>query len=199
MTQQQREFEIVSLWDLIRDVPDFPKPGIIFKDITPLLADPAGLSLAVEYLTQPFRAASIDVVVGAESRGFIFGTAVAVDGPLLAVGAPTTGIVWIYRQTGGVWNLEQKVRGSGGCGAAVALDGHTLAVGCPDAAQADPEDYTGRTRRVYQELRDRKVALFIDKLPQGVWELRYEMRAEVPGEFHALPALPPATDSVAPK
>lgn len=50
-------------------------------------------------------------------------------------------------------------------------------------------DYTGRTRWVYQELRDRKVALFIDKLKQGVWELRYELRAEVPGAFHALPVL----------
>ena len=68
---------IVKLWDLIRDVPDFPEPGIVFKDITPLLADPAGLSLAVEYLTQPFRNVSVDAVVGAESRGFIFGTAVA--------------------------------------------------------------------------------------------------------------------------
>jgi uncharacterized protein YfaS (alpha-2-macroglobulin family) len=51
------------------------------------------------------------------------------------------------------------------------------------------EDYTGRTRWVYQELRDRKVALFIDKLPEGVWEIRYDLRAEVPGEFHALPVL----------
>ncbi|KAF0247440.1 MAG: Large extracellular alpha-helical protein, partial [bacterium] len=40
-----------------------------------------------------------------------------------------------------------------------------------------------------QELRDRKVALFIDKLPEGVWEIRYEFRAETPGEFHALPVL----------
>ncbi|HYE65396.1 MAG TPA: alpha-2-macroglobulin family protein, partial [Pyrinomonadaceae bacterium] len=47
--------------------------------------------------------------------------------------------------------------------------------------------YTGRTRWVYQELRDRKVALFIDKLPEGVWEIRYELRAEAPGKFHALP------------
>ncbi|MBI4854816.1 MAG: alpha-2-macroglobulin [Acidobacteria bacterium] len=51
------------------------------------------------------------------------------------------------------------------------------------------EDYTGRSRWVYQELRDRKVALFIDKLPEGVWEIRYEFRAETPGEFHALPVL----------
>jgi adenine phosphoribosyltransferase len=68
---------IADLYRLIRDVPDFPKPGIIFKDITPLLADPAGLSLAVEYLAQPFRGKGITKVVGAESRGFIFGTALA--------------------------------------------------------------------------------------------------------------------------
>ena len=51
------------------------------------------------------------------------------------------------------------------------------------------DDYTGRQRWVYQELRDRKVAMFIDKLPEGVWEIRYELRAEVPGQFHALPVL----------
>jgi uncharacterized protein YfaS (alpha-2-macroglobulin family) len=50
-------------------------------------------------------------------------------------------------------------------------------------------DYTGRSRWVYQEFRDRKVALFIDKLPQGVWQIRYTLRAEVPGRFHALPVL----------
>ena len=66
-----------SLHALIREVPDFPKPGILFRDITPLLRDPAGLSLATEVLAQPFRGTQVDVVVGAESRGFIFGTAVA--------------------------------------------------------------------------------------------------------------------------
>jgi hypothetical protein len=55
--------------------------------------------------------------------------------------------------------------------------------------QTSDIDYTGRTRWVYQELRDRKVALFIDKLPEGVWEIRYDMRAEVPGRFHALPLM----------
>jgi uncharacterized protein YfaS (alpha-2-macroglobulin family) len=49
--------------------------------------------------------------------------------------------------------------------------------------------FTGRTRWVYQELRDRKVALFIDRLPEGIWQLSYEMRAEAPGAFHALPVL----------
>jgi uncharacterized protein YfaS (alpha-2-macroglobulin family) len=51
------------------------------------------------------------------------------------------------------------------------------------------EGYTGRTRNLYQELRDRHVAVFADKLPQGTWEMRYELRAETPGTFHALPVL----------
>lgn len=71
---------IASAEDLkkrIRDVPDFPKKGIVFKDITPLLADPTALSMAVEFLTQPYRNAGIELVIGAESRGFIFATAVA--------------------------------------------------------------------------------------------------------------------------
>jgi hypothetical protein len=55
--------------------------------------------------------------------------------------------------------------------------------------QSDDIDYTGRSRWIYQELRDRKVALFIDKLPEGVWEIRYDLRAEVPGKFHALPVV----------
>jgi adenine phosphoribosyltransferase len=62
---------------LIRDIQDFPKPGILFRDITPLLADASGLALSVELLANPFRGKNIDLVVGAESRGFIFGTAVA--------------------------------------------------------------------------------------------------------------------------
>jgi uncharacterized protein YfaS (alpha-2-macroglobulin family) len=58
-----------------------------------------------------------------------------------------------------------------------------------EQGHADSADYIGRTRWVYQELRDRKVAMFIDHLPEGVWELRYSLRAEVPGKFHALPVL----------
>src|SRR6266540_293007 len=68
---------IDHLKSLIRDIPDFPKPGILFRDITPLLADASGLALGIELLANPFRGKNIDVVVGAESRGFIFGTAVA--------------------------------------------------------------------------------------------------------------------------
>src|SRR5947207_8492481 len=68
---------ITPLKKLIRDIPDFPEKGIMFRDITPLLADPSGLALAIELLANPFRGKNIDLVVGAESRGFIFGTAVA--------------------------------------------------------------------------------------------------------------------------
>ena len=57
------------------------------------------------------------------------------------------------------------------------------------ASSTDESDFTGRTRWVYQELRDRKVALFLDKLPEGLWEIRYDLRAEVPGQFHALPVV----------
>jgi adenine phosphoribosyltransferase len=68
---------VKQLTDLIRDVSDFPKPGIVFKDFTPLLADPSGLALAVELMANPYRGKKIDQVVGAESRGFIFGIAIA--------------------------------------------------------------------------------------------------------------------------
>jgi adenine phosphoribosyltransferase len=62
---------------LVRDVPDFPKPGIVFKDITPLLADAAALRDVGAAMAEPFRGASIDQVIGIESRGFILGALVA--------------------------------------------------------------------------------------------------------------------------
>src|SRR5207248_9444972 len=61
----------------IRHVPDFPKAGILFYDITTLLQDPAGFRAAVDSLALPFTGQGIDIVVGIESRGFIFGSAVA--------------------------------------------------------------------------------------------------------------------------
>lgn len=66
-----------QLKSLIRHVPDFPKPGVLFYDITTLLQDPEGLRLAIDSLSLPFRDQKIDLVVGVESRGFIFGAAVA--------------------------------------------------------------------------------------------------------------------------
>jgi len=61
----------------IRDIPDFPKKGVIFKDITPLLGNARALGEAVERLAEPFADAGVEAVVGIESRGFIFGSLVA--------------------------------------------------------------------------------------------------------------------------
>lgn len=61
----------------IRDIPDFPKPGILFKDITPLLADPQALKDAVMHMGEPFRDQGVTKVAAAEARGFLFGTALA--------------------------------------------------------------------------------------------------------------------------
>jgi len=61
----------------IRDVPDFPKPGIIFKDITPLLGAAEALKFTVEALAEPFRKKKVTRVAAIESRGFIFGSCVA--------------------------------------------------------------------------------------------------------------------------
>ncbi len=67
---------------LIRDVPDFPKPGILFKDITPVLADAAAFAAMIDALAAPWRGQGLDAVVGIEARGFILGAPLA-----LALGA----------------------------------------------------------------------------------------------------------------
>jgi adenine phosphoribosyltransferase len=66
-----------ELRDYIRDVPDFPKPGILFKDITPLLRSAEALGAACDALAEPYRGERISNVVAIESRGFIFGSCVA--------------------------------------------------------------------------------------------------------------------------
>jgi adenine phosphoribosyltransferase len=76
------EARLSRLRSLVRDVPDFPKPGILFRDITPLLASPEGFADAIALLSEPFRDGGIDAVLGIESRGFMFGAPVA-----LALGA----------------------------------------------------------------------------------------------------------------
>jgi adenine phosphoribosyltransferase len=70
------------LRDTIRDIPDFPKPGIVFKDITPVLSDPTLMQAVVDHFAAAFADADIDAVVGMESRGFIFGAPLA-----MAIGA----------------------------------------------------------------------------------------------------------------
>jgi len=68
-----------SLRSHIRDIPDFPRPGIVFKDITPLLLDPAAVDAAVTGLADWARPREVDLVVAAEARGFILGGAIARD------------------------------------------------------------------------------------------------------------------------
>jgi adenine phosphoribosyltransferase len=67
----------MDLKSLIREIPDFPKPGIVFKDITTLLKDPAGLQYTIDCLTAQCADLKPDYIVGMESRGFIFGTPLA--------------------------------------------------------------------------------------------------------------------------
>jgi len=62
---------------LIREIPDFPEPGILFRDITPLLADPKGFHIVLDSIAHRFMGSQIDAVVGVESRGFIFGGALS--------------------------------------------------------------------------------------------------------------------------
>src|SRR5436305_7668293 len=69
--------ERVDLAAKVRDIPDFPKPGIIFKDITTLLADGPAFHHSVEALAERFRGDAVDLVVGLEARGFIFAAPVA--------------------------------------------------------------------------------------------------------------------------
>jgi adenine phosphoribosyltransferase len=69
--------EAARLKSLIRDIPDYPKPGILFKDITPLLADAEGFALATRLMAEPFADAGVTHVVAIESRGFILGAPVA--------------------------------------------------------------------------------------------------------------------------
>ena len=66
-----------QLAESIRDIPDFPKEGIIFKDITTLLADAEAFHKSIDTFIERYRAIDIDVVLGVEARGFIFGAALA--------------------------------------------------------------------------------------------------------------------------
>ena len=66
-----------NIKDLVRDVKDYPKPGIVFKDITPVLSDIDALRTSIKEMAAPFTNLGIDIVVGIESRGFIFGAPIA--------------------------------------------------------------------------------------------------------------------------
>lgn len=71
--------DLAPLRAAVRDVPDFPKPGILFKDITPILADGALFKLSIEAFLERTRPLNIDKIVGIDARGFLFGAAVAYE------------------------------------------------------------------------------------------------------------------------
>jgi len=71
------EYEVAALKELIREIPDFPRPGVGFKDITPLLADRAAFASCVDVLADRFSGERIDKVIGVEARGFIIASPVA--------------------------------------------------------------------------------------------------------------------------
>src|SRR5688572_28624268 len=124
----------MALHELIRDVPDFPRPGVVLKDIGPLLADSAGLSACIAALARPWREARLDAICGIESRGFIFGAAMAQAMqtgfvPLRKVGKlppPTLGVD--YDLEYGSARLEVGATGLP-CGARVLLVDDVLATG----------------------------------------------------------------------
>ena len=80
----------MDLKRLIRDVPDFPQPGILFRDITPLLKDPDAVRYVIDRLTEEFQPAGVDAIVSIESRGFLFGAPLAykLGVPLVPVRKP---------------------------------------------------------------------------------------------------------------
>ncbi|MFP6634490.1 MAG: adenine phosphoribosyltransferase [Dehalococcoidia bacterium] len=80
----------MELKDYIRDVPDFPGPGILFKDITPMLANPQAFGLAIDSLEGLFKAVDFDAIVAVESRGFLFGAPLAdrLKKPIIPVRKP---------------------------------------------------------------------------------------------------------------
>jgi adenine phosphoribosyltransferase len=80
----------MNLSDYIRDIPDFPKPGILFKDITPLLAEPKAFQHAIELMSSHYREQRVDAIAAAEARGFLFAApmAVALGLPLIPLRKP---------------------------------------------------------------------------------------------------------------
>ena len=69
----------MDLNSFIREIPDYPKPGILFRDITPLLANPKALEAAAKAMAEPFQDAKIDMIAAAEARGFIFASPMAIQ------------------------------------------------------------------------------------------------------------------------
>jgi adenine phosphoribosyltransferase len=128
---------------LVQDVPDFPKPGVMFRDITPLLAAPKAFADAIALLAEPFAAERIDAVIGIESRGFMFAAPLA-----LALSAAFVPV----RKPGKLPRARQRVEYALEYGSD-ALEMHTDALeGRPRVVIVDDVIATGGTARAAVEL-----------------------------------------------
>jgi len=123
-------------------------------------------------------------------KGYVYDKVALLDGDSVASGDRVETVITIEAKNNYEYLVFEDLKPAGFEAVEIRsgepLHARELKRGTFSDSDSDP---TGRRRWVYQELRDRKVALFIDKLPQGVWQVRYDVRAEVPGEFHALPVL----------
>jgi len=99
----------MDLNDYIRDVPDFPKPGIVFKDITPLLADTKALRHTIETMRAKIEPLGVHKIAGIESRGFLFGVPIARD---LGVGAQRDMHVSQGERAGGILERVEHLYGA---------------------------------------------------------------------------------------
>ena len=138
----------VDLHAFVRDIPDFPRPGIVFKDITPMLLEPAALKAAVESLAEIARPLAPDIVVAAEARGFILGAAIALE---LGVGfvparkpgkLPHEVVSTRYELEYGTDSLEMHADAVGG-GTRVLLHDDLLATGGTARAVCELADRLG--------------------------------------------------------
>src|SRR5215470_4515716 len=86
----QEQDRLMDLAQYIRDIPDFPKPGILFKDITPLLAEPRAFQYAIDRMADHYRGRPIDAIAAAEARGFLFAAplSLALVRPLIPLRKP---------------------------------------------------------------------------------------------------------------
>ena len=138
----------MELAEFIRDVADFPKPGIVFKDITPLLADASAFADAITQMATPFMGGSVELVAGIEARGFIFGAPIArmLDigfVPIRKAGKLPADVVGVdYELEYGTDRVE-LVRGTVESGSRVLLVDDVLATGGTLAASVELVEQTG--------------------------------------------------------
>lgn len=163
----------MDLSSYIRDIPDFPQDGVMFKDITPLLADPSAFHRAVDTLADTYRDAGVTKVMGAEARGFIFGGALAYNLGAGFVPARKPGkLPWntttaTYDLEYGTDSLEVHADALGPDDVVLIVD-DVLATGGTAAAKAELAASTGAKVAGFAFLIELDFLRGREKLPDGV-------------------------------